>query len=191
MQYSVPRFPSTVTLINTFTHFEVHVKTSPKVVSKLCSQVRQAIFTGLKQATHALGYNSSTPLPAILCPCSVGDTHIATIADGVWTCTEVCENFGDLGIQHHIWEECSSTSAEIKGILCMHVQAWLNIYYFSTANPTLEKLLSFPVPNGRCNLAELEEIGSNYSLLGVLLLKDEAGQRPVLLNKNIAEMLEG
>ena len=107
VKYSVPRFPGTVTLIDTFTHFEVHVNTSPRVVSKLCNQVRQAIFTGLKQATLTLGYNDSIPSAATLCPCSVGSVHIARTADGVWTCIKDPAMFGDLETQQLIWEDYS------------------------------------------------------------------------------------
>ena len=115
VRYSVPRFPGTITVIDTFTHFEVHVHTSPKVVSKLCSQVRQAIFAGLKQATLTLGYNNSIPSAATLCPCSVGSAHIATTANSVWTCSKEPARFGDLEPQHLIWED-NSTTAPSKGM---------------------------------------------------------------------------
>ena len=91
IRFSIPGYPGSVTLIDTFTHFEVHVKTANEMVSKLCPLVRQAILTGLKKATLALGYNNCTPSPAILCPCDVGSTHVASVSDGFWTCSQDCE----------------------------------------------------------------------------------------------------
>ena len=102
-KFMVPGFPGSVTLIDTFTHFEIHMHTAEKVRSKMCSFVSQAIFAGLKKATVVLGYNNSIPSKALLCPCDGSDPHVATFGDGVWTCSRDCSVFGDLTPRQSQW----------------------------------------------------------------------------------------
>ena len=105
IRFSVPGFPGSVTLIDTFTHFEVHVRTSSKVCIELCHLVRQAILTGVKTATHMLGYKNCTPSLAVVCPCEVGTAHVATVGDGLWTCKQDKEKYGDLPVNCLVWED--------------------------------------------------------------------------------------
>ena len=97
-RFSVPGYPGFVTLIDTFTHFEVHVHTAEKVCSKMSSFVSRAIFAGLRKATLVLGYNNSIPSKALLCPCDRdgSDPHVATFGDGIWICCRNPIEFGDL-----------------------------------------------------------------------------------------------
>ena len=110
IQFSVPGFPGSVTLIDTFTHFEVHVNTASRVSSKLCSLVHRAIFTGLKKAALTLGYSYSAPSLAVLCPCAVGSAHIATTSNGMWICKQDRNKFGDLS-SNYLWQDIDSPSS--------------------------------------------------------------------------------
>ena len=105
IQFSVPGFPGSVTLIDTFNHFEVHVFTAIEVCRKLCTYVRQAILTGVRKAALSLGYNNSTPSVALLCPCGVGDPHIARFGEGMWICSGDNKVFGKLSPCHSVWQD--------------------------------------------------------------------------------------
>ena len=108
IQFSLPGYPGTVTLIDTFSHFEVHVTTAEKVAGELCMIVRRAIFTGLKKAHFTLGYSDCTPSPAVLCPCGEGSVHIATVGKDFWICKEDPNTYGDLTARQLVWEESKS-----------------------------------------------------------------------------------
>ena len=108
IQFSLPGFPGTVTLIDTFCHFEVHVTTAERVTGEFCMIVRRAIFAGLKKAHLTLGYSDCTPSPAVLCPCGEGSVHIATVGKGFWICKEDPNTYGDLTARQLVWEESKS-----------------------------------------------------------------------------------
>ena len=76
IQFEIPKSPAVVTLIDTYTHFEVHVDLPVECLDNLCPKifpvVRKAIFKGLSKATLNLSYSNSSPSPALLCPCGVG-----------------------------------------------------------------------------------------------------------------------
>ena len=106
-RFSVPGFPGSVTLIDTLKHFEIHVHTVEKVCSKMSSIVSRAIFAGLKKATLVLGYDNSIPSKALLCPCDNdgSDPHVAIFGDGIWTCSQNTNAFGDLTSRELPWCE--------------------------------------------------------------------------------------
>lgn len=73
---SVPGCSGSVTLIDTFTHFEVHVSTKKeKECIKMCSNVRPA---SVKKASTTLGYLDLTPSLVLLCSCGEYGRHVAT-----------------------------------------------------------------------------------------------------------------
>ena len=90
IQFTIPglKTPCTVTFIDTFRQFELHVKVhSKQAASKVCPTVKHAISAGLLKANITLGYTNSTPLFAFLCPCGSREPHPATIGDESWICT--------------------------------------------------------------------------------------------------------
>ena len=105
IQFSVPGFPGSVTLIDTFNHFEVHVSTASKVCRKLCTYVRQAILTGVRKAAVSLGYNNCTPSAALLCPCGVSDPHVARFGEGMWICSKNKKVYRELAPSHLMWQD--------------------------------------------------------------------------------------
>ena len=117
IQFEVPKCPGTVTLIDTPSHFEVHIKLSSKAPDKLysrvCQGVYQAIFKGLHKATLNLGYSSSSPSPALLCPCGVGEAHIATVDSDLqlWICSVDVMMCGGLTQQQQVWFTCHTYTA--------------------------------------------------------------------------------
>ena len=115
IQFTVPGYPGSVTLIDTFKHFEVHVNTSSKVCSKFCSFVHQAILSGIKKAVLTLGYSNCTPSPALLCPCGIGALHIATFCEGLWICSTDTNKFGPLTSNHLMWQDHADSTA-LQGV---------------------------------------------------------------------------
>ena len=94
VQFDVPKMIATVKLIDTYSHFEVHVNIPPKDADDLCPEefpvIRNAIEKGLHEAAINLGYFNSSPSSALLCPCGQGDeTHVAEITSNSmrWKCT--------------------------------------------------------------------------------------------------------
>ena len=115
IQFSIPGYPGTVSLIDTFTHFEVHAETNKKTYHKLCPIIRRAIFAGLKKANITLGYNKCTPSPAILCPCGNGSTHVATLGEGSWICKVDKRRYGDLAPRHLVWTKDNTEDSTLNG----------------------------------------------------------------------------
>ena len=130
IQFIIPGYPGSVTLIDTFKHFEVHVNTSSEICSKFCSFVRQAILSGIKKAVLTLGYNNCTPSPALLCPCGVGDPHVATFCEGLWICIKDTNKFGPLTSNHLMWQDHADSTA-LQGVYMFSiVLSCLNVEVF-------------------------------------------------------------
>ena len=86
IRFSIPRHSTSVTLIDTFSHFQVHMRTCDDWYEKMCCIVRQAIAAGIRTVTSTLGYTNCTPSLEFVCPCKKGTPHIATLNDGRWVC---------------------------------------------------------------------------------------------------------
>ena len=93
VQFDVPELIATVTLIDTYTHFEVHINIEPKDADDLCPEefpvIKKAIDDGLHKAALNLGYFNSRPSPALLCLCGRGEAHAAEIKSKStrWKCS--------------------------------------------------------------------------------------------------------
>ena len=93
IQLDIPKSPARLTLIDAYTHFEVHIQIPVKRAEALCPKlfpsVRKTIFKGIHKAALNLHYSKSTPSAALVCPCGKGDSHIATVNKdiGYWTCS--------------------------------------------------------------------------------------------------------
>ena len=112
IRFSIPGCPGSVTLVDTFTHFQVHVSTRQKEECvKVCSLVRSAILAGLKKASATLGYLDLTPSLCLLCPCKEhSDAHIATFGGNCWICSLDSDVTGDLTPRQLIWTDTSFNS---------------------------------------------------------------------------------
>ena len=109
VQLRITDSPGSVTLIDTYTHFELHVNISDEDADDLCPEIfptiRESIFRGLHKATLNLGYYDSSPRPALVCPCGNGDSHIATAKPEIryWTCSLKESKYGKLSPHQVLW----------------------------------------------------------------------------------------
>ena len=113
IQFTVPKVAGKVSLIDQFTHFEIHVHTHPKKTAQMWQLVHDAMFAGMKEAKKTLGYVNNTPVPAIICPAHPATPHPATIdGDLVWTCSKGSGEFGDVAEGSLPWWTICNTHSE-------------------------------------------------------------------------------
>ena len=95
IQFTNSKVAGTISLIDHFTHFEVHIKTPKTRVAQMWRLVHEELFAGMKKAKETLGYKNNTPVAAIVCPAHTATPHPATVEDdGTWTCSvtpQVCD----------------------------------------------------------------------------------------------------
>ena len=109
MQFKLHESPAVVTLIDTYTHFEIHINVPIKFSADLCPKiipmVCQTIFKGLDKVALNLNYDGSRPSPALVCPCGRGDAHVAAANSklGYWTCTQNVTQCGKLTPLQLLW----------------------------------------------------------------------------------------
>ena len=96
IQFTIPKVTGAISLIDHFTHFEIHICTHPKKAAQLWKMAHDAVFLGLEKARKTLGYTNNTPVPAIVCPAHPTPPHPATVEDSVWTCSKMPLVFGDV-----------------------------------------------------------------------------------------------
>ena len=116
VHFKYPKSGAVITLIDTYSHFEVHVNISSKRVDDLCPRilpkVRSAIFKGVRKATLNIGYENSAPTAALVCPCGVGEAHVAEAdLELGWTCTLDDDESGELTPRQRLLIETPSTAA--------------------------------------------------------------------------------
>ena len=130
LQFTVPKVAGKVSLIDQFTHFEIHVDTHPKKTAQMWKLVHGTVFAGMKEARKTLGYDTvfagmeeakktlgyvnNTPVPAIVCPAHPTTPHPATIdGDLVWTCSKGSGEFGDVPEGSLPWWTVCNTDGEL------------------------------------------------------------------------------
>ena len=126
VQFDVPELIATVTLIDTYTHFEIHINIQPEDADNLCPEefpvIRKAIDRGLCKAALNLGYFKSSPTSALLCPCSRGEVHVAKITSksSRWKCTlkGIPVKHAKLTLLQRLLLDDSATSCTKKQALC-------------------------------------------------------------------------
>ena len=129
VKFIIPQHPGSITLIDSFAQFEVHVN-APSV--KICSFIKNAIFDGLRRAATILNYNNSTPQPAFMCTCGEGSTHAATVgADQTfWICSKNAEKWGQLQNKQMVWLQSAGSDQPIPSeflkpwCICSHILAF-------------------------------------------------------------------
>ena len=112
IQFDIPDSLSTVTLIDTYTHFEVHADIPDEF-----AVVRKAIEKGLHKAALNLGYFNSSPSSALLCPCGRGEAHVAEIVKFTfWKCSlkNEAKKFDKLTPDQRLWLVTATPFAEEK-----------------------------------------------------------------------------
>ena len=143
IKFKLPHgLPGSVALIDSYTHFEVHINEAPEgVCSELCPQIRNVIFQHLAYAADAFHYSDVTPESAFLCESeeshaekdfaslpwwkkaftkhTVPPPHAATISTSGnwWTCSLDPTVHGQLDDRHTIWLRAACESGE-SSVLC-------------------------------------------------------------------------
>ena len=117
IRFIIPKCTGTISLIDHFTHFELHIQTLPKKAGELWKLTHDAVFAGLKKAGETIGYIDNTPILAILCPAHhhyPAKPHPATLGkDNVWTCSLTPKVFGELEKENSIpWLSLCTTTCK-------------------------------------------------------------------------------
>ena len=109
--------PGSLTLIDAFSHFEVHVKAQHDVCVCLCPSIRDTLFEGIQKAAETLKYSKLIPEQAFLCKHRNTQPHLAIPADtvGYWKCELNPYISGPLTNQHKVWKG----NTLITFLLCM------------------------------------------------------------------------
>ena len=113
IKFSVSDFPGAVSLIDHFTHFEIHVLTQPEKATQLWRLAHDAVFAGLKKAGQTLGYTTNSPQLALVCPAHPATPHPAIVdCKGAWMCSEETEEFGHVAKTSIPWLSVCKTYSE-------------------------------------------------------------------------------
>ena len=110
IKFRLPSCTATVTLIDSYAYFEIHIDAPPSVCCRNCPSIQATIFNGIDKAANTLHYNNSKPCAAFLCPhsnsssqTSSNEPHAAITKDQEhWECTK--ENcYGELTKREKVW----------------------------------------------------------------------------------------
>ena len=115
IKFIIPNYTGTISLIDHFTHFELHIKTLPKKEHQLWELAHDAVFAALKKAGKTIGYTNNTPVSAIVCPAHPhpAKPHPATVdKDNTWACSLTPQLFGELQKDFIPWLSFCSTTCE-------------------------------------------------------------------------------
>ena len=111
IKFRVPgKHPTTVTMIDSYAYFEIHINAPAPVCHKICPRIEDVIFDGIDEATVTLHYNNDKPCSGFFCPHSNGngqasnsEPHAATTEDQeYWQCT-MEDHFGELTEREKVW----------------------------------------------------------------------------------------
>ena len=170
IQFDVPDSLSTVTLIDTYTHFEVHAD-----ISEEFPVIRKAIDKGLHKAALNLGYFNSSPSPALLCPCGRREAHVAEIVKFTyWKCSlkNEAKKFDKLTPDQRLWlvatpvatEKCKLSESHLPELLSKlndHASRWRDIgMYLGFRKGELDNIAGSPLLWTESPRSWLRDIGS-------------------------------
>ena len=68
---SPPNSTCRVTLIDSFSYFEIHVKAESDVCQKMCPTILSQVLSGIDASCRTLRYNNDRPHLAFFCPCAL------------------------------------------------------------------------------------------------------------------------
>ena len=111
VQFTIPNYPGSIVVIDSFEYIEVHVHVSPDTASKLkdfttfCGTIRSGVIKAIHTATTALNYDYHEPSVNFMCPCSHPALHVATIkADSnLWICSRDSDKCDDVAANQIVW----------------------------------------------------------------------------------------
>ena len=149
-----PQMPGQIVLVDTGHSFQVHVTpgrdTDRNDMSKICFQVKETIFTAIKQVFDCLHLAGIEASPAFSCPCN----------------TKPLSHSASPSLFNSKWFlQCSITGESVGAADDRHLM-WLEAPAAETEKPSLPKLLTLNI---------LETVGTKYRTFGTFLLNDETG----------------
>ena len=99
--------PGSLTLIDAFSHFEVHVNARDTIYVRLCPSLWHTLVEGIQKAAETLKYSKLVPKPAFICTkCENTQPHLALPSNAFdyWKC-ELNPDVSDfLTKQHKVWK---------------------------------------------------------------------------------------
>ena len=113
--------PGSLTLIDAFSHFEVHVNAPYDVHSSLCPSIWHTLIEGIQKAAETLKYSQLVPKQAFLCKHEDTQPHLALPADAFdyWTCELKPDTvYGHLTDEHLVW--CPEKGNNMR--MCMYIE---------------------------------------------------------------------
>ena len=97
--------PGSLTLMDAFSHFEVHVNTRHDICVHLCPSIWHTLLEGIQKAAETLKYPQLVPKQAFLCKHKNTQPHLALPADAFdcWKCELHPDISGPLKEEHKVW----------------------------------------------------------------------------------------
>ena len=98
--------PGSLTLIDAFSHFEVHVNAPHDMCVSFCPLIWHTLFKGIQKGAETLRYHQLVPKLAFLCRCKSAQPHLALPANAFdyWTCElNPDAEYGHLTDEHLVW----------------------------------------------------------------------------------------
>ena len=127
VKFRYPKRPCSITLIDSFSYIEVHVKAPLPVCKGLCPLIRKYIISGIELASDSLHYNNDHPEIAIFCPHvvsseqgankSIFKKHYAEVdsTSVYWCCSLDIDCSGPLESKHTLWLDNQSNIRAFSG----------------------------------------------------------------------------
>ena len=106
IKFQLPKgAPGSLTVIDTFSHFKIHVNARRDICVRLCPSIWHTLFEGIQKAAKTLKYQL-VPKQSFLCTkCTNTQPHLALPADefDYWKCILHPDTSGPLKEEHKIW----------------------------------------------------------------------------------------
>ena len=149
-----PRTPGQIVLVDSGHSFQVHIRPGKGIdrndMAKVCFQVKETLFTAIKEVFDILHLDGISASPAFSCPCE----------------RESLSHFASPDLFNSKWHLYCSITEECVGPATDHHLLWLDTPATETETPSLPKLLELDIHKG---------VGPNYKIFGTFLLRDETG----------------
>ena len=149
-----PRTPGQIVLVDSGHSFQVHIRPGRGIdrndMAKVCFQVKETLFTAIKQVFDILHLDGISASPAFFCPCE----------------RESLSHFASPDLFNSKWYLYCSITDECVGPATDHHLLWLDTPATETETPSLPKLLELDIH---------KDIGPNYKIFGTFLLLDKTG----------------
>ena len=149
-----PRTPGQIVLVDSGNSFQVHIRPGRGIdrndMAKVCFQVKETLFTAIKQVFDILHLDGISASPAFSCPCE----------------RESLSHFASPDLFNSKWHLYCSITDECVGPATDHHLLWLDTAATETETPSLPKLLELDIH---------KDVGPNYNTFGTFLLRDKTG----------------